>query len=215
MKEYWKTFHYKINGLTLRERRLMALISASAVAMILVMTVWLPIYDKWMEYKSQSDNLSKKIAESKNRISKLESRSKLDLDQPYKDKLNKLKIRVEEQNQEINELTSALIGPNKMNLVFKGLLAKNKLTVEELKNSPPEKLEINKGSEGSQILYKHELAMELIGDYFSSLNFVGQIENEEWQLYWNDLSYEIIDYPAGSLKINVHTLSTSNKVLGL
>lgn len=215
LKAFWKTLHHKINSLSLRERKLIALTSATLVVSVIAMIVWLPLWDSLMQTMTAKDQYQIQIETSQNSIRALELRAKNDVNLPYKEKLNKLKRQVDLQEEKINQITTALIQPERMTQVFKGMLKENKLSFESLKNTPAKLIEVNKDDAENQILFQHGLSLNMQGKFLNGLSYVRNLEEQDWQLYWDELQFKIIEYPVGELKIKVHTLSTSNKVLGL
>jgi len=48
-----------------------------------------------------------------------------------------------------------------------------------------------------------------------TLKYLQELERQDWQLYWDELTFKTEAYPQGAVTIEVHTLSTSEEVLGL
>jgi MSHA biogenesis protein MshJ len=165
--------------------------------------------------KNRSEQMIVGINASKYDIRVLEERSKKDVSLPYRNKLQSLKQKSDEQQNKINSITSALIQPEKMNLVFKGLLEKSNLRFDSIKNLKPKVIELNQSKDSNQVLYEHGLVIEMRGSYLDGLAYIKSIENQSWQLYWDEVEYKTTRYPQGELTLKVHTISTSKKVLGL
>ncbi len=215
MKTFLKALNIRINSLSLRERKLIALTSTSTVIAVFTMLVWLPLWNALQMTTQDNIQLEIDINTSKNSIFDLEERSKRDVNLPYRNKLEALKENLSFQKEEIDNITSALIQPDRMNMVFKGLLEKSNLKFESIKNFPPNVIELGKSNNSNQVLYEHSLLLEMKGKYIDSLEYIQSIENQEWQLYWDEVEFKILKYPLGILTLRVHTLSTSDKVLGL
>lgn len=215
MKASWKTLHHKINNLTLRERKLVLLTAASFVLCVIVLVILNPLWARLQVVETLITQYQVQIETAQNSIKALELRAKSDVNAPYISKLNNLKDQVDKQQENINRITTALIQPDKMTQVFKGILLKNNLKFDSLKNAPASLVKVNKGETDDQILYRHSLSLQLQGPYLNGLNYIRKLEQQEWQLYWDELEFQTLEYPIGQLKIRVHTLSTSNKVLGL
>lgn len=215
MNYRWKTLQEKIDNLSLRERRLIAITTLIIMVAFVVGVFWMPLLSQWKDTQILIGHSTTQIEQAKASITQLENRFKKDVNGPYKIKLKQLEKRVAQQERDLHELTAALIKPEHMNQVFQGLLMKNNLQVTKLKNQPAKQVQAQGFDENSQVLYEHALTLELQGGYLDALDFVQQIEGQAWQLYWSDFSFETLDFPLGKIRIKVHTLSTSNKVLGL
>lgn len=215
MKPFWKAYHRKVNALTLRERKYIAVASATVVLSFFILTLWQPMWGEITRINKQNDQFMLQIETSQNSISALENRAKKDVNAPYKAKLSNMKKQVQEQLDQINNITAALIQPEKMNQVFKGLLTKNDLKLESVKNEQAKTIKLNETDQENQALFQHDLKIEMRGKYLSGLKYLQSIEQQNWQLYWDELEFSMIEYPMGSLRMRVHTLSTSDQLLGL
>lgn len=215
MKTFWKALNHRINGLSLRERRLIALTSSCVVIAFYIMSIWLPLWNSIQLSMHENTKIEIDIETSKKNIAILEERSKVDVNLPYREKLIALKEQASEQQEKINNITNALIQPEKMNMVFQGLLEKSKLQFESIKNGSPKSIEINQDKNSNQVLYEHSLFLEMKGQYIHGLEYIQSIEKQDWQLYWDEIEFKTLRYPQGLLILKVHTLSTSDKVLGL
>ena len=211
----WKKLRIKINALSIRERKLIAITSTSFVLSLFVLLAWHPLWVNLQGIKNISEQMIVGINASKYDIRVLEERSKKDVSLPYRNKLQSLKQKSDEQQNKINSITSALIQPEKMNLVFKGLLEKSNLRFDSIKNLKPKVIELNQSKDSNQVLYEHGLVIEMRGSYLDGLAYIKSIENQSWQLYWDEVEYKTTRYPQGELTLKVHTISTSKKVLGL
>lgn len=215
MKTFWKALNHRINGLSLRERRLIALTSSCVVIAFYIMSIWLPLWNSIQLSMHENTKIEIDIETSKKNIAILEERSKVDVNLPYREKLIALKEQASEQQEKINNITNALIQPEKMNMVFQGLLEKSKLQFESIKNGLPKSIELNQDKNSNQVLYEHSLLLEMKGQYIHGLEYIQSIEKQDWQLYWDEIEFKTLRYPQGLLTLKVHTLSTSDKVLGL
>ena len=215
MKTIWNKLRPKINSLNLRERKLITLTLIGLMLSLFVLLAWNPIWIKYQNIKSVNYDMVINVEKLRKDIKILEERSKQDVNLPYRLKLDKLKEISREQQEKINSITSALIQPEKMNLVFNGLLNKSKLKFESIKNLEPKIIELKQAKNSNQVLYEHGLVIDMTGQYLHSLDYIKAIENQSWQLYWDEVQYKTTAYPMGELKLKVHTISTSDKILGL
>lgn len=215
MKRFWKAYHLKVNALTLRERKYIAVASVAVILSFFILTLWQPMWRELSRVNKQNEQFMLQIETSQNSISAIENRARKDVNAPYRAKLENMRVQVKEQLGQINNITAALIQPDKMNQVFKGLLKKNELKLESVKNEQAKIIKINDSDEENQALFQHGLKIEMRGKYLSGLKYLQSIEQQNWQLYWDELEFSMIKYPVGVLRMRVHTLSTSDQLLGL
>ena len=65
------------------------------------------------------------------------------------------------------------------------------------------------------MLYRHHLELELEGSYFDVLKYFEKVEGLAEQLYWDEMHFTMEEYPLGILRLEVHTLSTSEELIGV
>lgn len=211
----WRKLRLVIDSLSLRERRLLAIVSSVVTFTILINVLWLPTYKRYIKIEGENNDYANQISASIESIELLKVQAKQDVNQPYKKKLANLENTLNRQDEELAKLTAILIKPENMNQVFRELLSESKLKVIKLNNYPAVRIKDKDIKENKHSLFQHFLNIELKGDYLSLLSFIQNIESQKWQLHWNNIEFEIEDYPYGKAIINVHTLSTSKKVLEL
>ncbi|WP_045860573.1 hypothetical protein [Teredinibacter purpureus] len=64
-------------------------------------------------------------------------------------------------------------------------------------------------------VYKHAVRVSLRGDYFAVIDYLQQLEQLPWKLYWDFIEYEVKSYPNAEVSLEVYTLSTDKGVLGV
>ena len=63
-------------------------------------------------------------------------------------------------------------------------------------------------------VYLHTVELELRGSYLSALRYVNEIEALPWNLLWDALEYEVLEYPEGRITLRVQSLSTKEGWIG-
>lgn len=126
-----------------------------------------------------------------------------------------LKKQIQTQKERVASITSSLITPGNMAGVFDKLLSNSNVKLNSMMNSKALPIEISQSASERPLLYKHGLSLEMEGSYSSVLGYVRHLEQQSWKLYWDELTYKTTVYPNGYLLLKVHTLSTSDHVLGI
>jgi len=57
-------------------------------------------------------------------------------------------------------------------------------------------------------VYKHSVRVSLEGAFFPVIEYLTALEGLPWRLFWQQLSYEVDDYPTARVEFVVYTLST-------
>jgi MSHA biogenesis protein MshJ len=215
VKTSFKIFLKTFNRFQLRERQLVILTITVIIFAGMTMTLWQPLYLQWVKSNADLDSTQEQIKASLTGIETIKSQSKLDANKPVKIKLSKLRENIEKQQVVIETITASLISPKNMSNVFSALLQNSELEVNKINNQTAEPIDLKGKKETDSLLYKHGLTIEMAGTFKRSTKYLERIENEEWNLYWNELTFTTAGYPQGILTLNVHTLSTSDHVFGL
>ncbi len=63
--------------------------------------------------------------------------------------------------------------------------------------------------------YKHGLRIEFQGDYLGTLEYIQELENLEWDFFWESLEFEVGEYPESRAAITVFTLSLDENWIGV
>lgn len=139
------------------------------------------------------------------------------------DRENRLRVEALEQasaqlQRKLEESIVNLVAPRDVPTLLKELLTQQpNLHLLRLENLPPERLalgpEQETGGAGPR-LYRHPLRMEFSGDYLTLLKYLHQLENLPRALVWDEVAIETQEYPAATVRIQVHTLSLMEGWIG-
>lgn len=120
------------------------------------------------------------------------------------------------QNKVLNEQiiveTKKMVSPEEMKNILKSLVAEARnmtlVSMESLPATPlfpqdPKKAPVP----GTIQVYVHSLKLEMLGDYFATVDFIKNIEKKKLNMVWDTLEYQVETYPNAKFSIQVHTLS--------
>ncbi len=215
MKAQLNKLAQKLNSLQSRERRMLSITIVVLIMGVSVLISWQPLFVSWQKSRAELNVSKLHISQAKGDIESLKARVNVDANAPYKLQIKSLQSEFSKQQKQIENLTSALISPKKMHLVFTGLLQKNKMKMNKISNLDAMPGRVEGQKEETNLLYQHGLSLELKGDFTHALEYIQGIEIQDWQLYWDELTFSTLKYPMGILTIQAYTLSTSDGVLGL
>ena len=212
---YWKKLLRTVNKLQVRERQLIIVTGSIMIVGGFFVGAWHPLYENYLLASAKINQTKVEIEQAEKAIIETKEESMLDANKPFETTLNSLEKDIKNQEYEIETITAALINPKLMNEVFGTLLKNTELEIQTIDNSPAEPIDIKGQDEEGSLLYKHGLSLEMSGTFKDSLKYLQRIEKQNWNLYWDELVFTTKQYPQGKLLLNVHTLSTSDHVLGL
>jgi len=193
--------------------------------LLILMALVAVIYSGWhtvlYDYILATDEeVSKKASEIKQQISLLEGQidsiSEVlgrDPTVVLQQEAGELRRKNEALTKEIYENTKKMVSPKDMNKVLSNLIQKSVgLTVVSMESLPTKPLfaaksiEINGGMRQLQV-FNHGLRVELVGNYFDTLQFLKALEQQSLNVMWDELEYEVKKYPKANIAIIFHTLS--------
>ena len=64
-------------------------------------------------------------------------------------------------------------------------------------------------------VFKHGMRVVFEGDYFKTLAYLQALEAMPWRLYWDNVEYQVTEYPKARVAITVHTLSLHEGWIGV
>jgi len=117
----------------------------------------------------------------------------------------RLRRDVQQLNDRISGITEVLIPPNTMATLLRELLGSSDLTLVRFGALPAQPLAEDDSGEAQ--LFRHQLDIELTGDFDALTGYLTTIEALPWRLFWDELSVETEQYPQLRIRLKVHTLS--------
>ncbi|MGH1487161.1 MAG: hypothetical protein ACRBCI_13185 [Cellvibrionaceae bacterium] len=132
-------------------------------------------------------------------------------------KLRDLKKRVVLLNEELINYFSVIDSVDEIVGVVKGLIdSEGLIAINEIKEMPvtkiaiPSSFDINRQDESENkewSFYKHEIQIKLTGDYINIVKYLNKIELLEWNLFIENIKYDVIDHPKSAATIALYALS--------
>lgn len=219
----------RIDALSIRER---GLILAGIV--FIMFTVWdrLLMQPQLLEERRVLSNLQVKQAEQSVMNLKLQGqvrRDQVDPDVANRAQLEMLKKQLTEIETNVRQSTGHLVSPRNMPVILQTILNKSEglqlteirgLGVSPLLDVPvvpagENQTPVTANTDGLENAYKHGLVLKFEGDYMSTLNYLRELEALEWGFFWENLEYEVIEYPKGRIAITLYTLSLEKGWIGV
>lgn len=211
----------RVNALSMRERMLLCGVCLTVLYMLWNTMVY--------SYVSQTDTEIVKNAEMvRQQITALEGQvSGITgiLGQNALGILLKQQEKLIKENDELQEKiaseTKKLVTPKDMISLLKGFVVKAEgITVTRLESTPTVGL-LALGPDATQPnvsgfqIYTHGLIIEITGNFFEIVAFLKTVEQQNLNMFWDELKYEVDTYPKAKVTIMVHTLSLDKGWIGV
>jgi len=219
----------RIDALSIRERGIIL-----AAIVFIMFTIWdkLLMQPQLIEERKVLADLQLKQAEQSVMNIKFQEqvrKTRTDPDAANRARLETLKKQLAEIETDVRESTNHLVSPNNMAVILQTILNKSRgLQLTEIRGlgvsplvavaavpagqegvvSPP-------AVDGLENAYKHGLVLKFEGDYMSTLQYLRELEALEWGFFWENLEYEVIEYPKGRVSITLYTLSLEKDWIGV
>lgn len=128
---------------------------------------------------------------------------------------------------QIEEHLASMIPPGEVTKMLEALLAReSELKLQRLASLEPRSAttgEVQTGEESAQAnpparkpdFFRHGFRLQLEGSYLVTLQYLEAIESLSWDLSWDRMVYEVVDYPRARITIELHTLSDEEGWIGV
>lgn len=194
-----------IDRLSIRERAILLVSMVMLLAGISYGVLW---YLGWTDQSAVRDQITRLQVQSTNNQNALlaleQARNNPQL-QTLSNQNERLRRDVQQLNDRISGITEVLIPPNTMATLLRELLGSSDLTLVRFGALPAQPLA--KDDSGEAQLFRHQLDIELTGDFDALTSYLTTIEALPWRLFWDELSVETEQYPQLRIRLKVHTLS--------
>ncbi len=203
----------KIDAMTLRERLLIGI-----TALTLITGAWYVMFleplvieadQKRGELAALEERINVANASLEQQVTELAGGS---ADQ--RARIAKLDQQIASINATLGDYAAELIDPAEMTQVLEGVLRnQSDLSLVRIRNLPSETLSASE-EEDSTRFYRHGIEIEVEGNFFAVVDYLGDIEALPWRLYWQILELDVVEYPRNRIRIEVSTLSLDEEWIG-
>jgi len=147
----------------------------------------------------------------------VEQRAKIDPDLTLRRQIEELRLAIAGLDHQLEERMIDLMSPQQMPELLQQMLKKQHgLKLVSLENLPPQKLlEPIEGQDPPPELYRHALVMQMEGNYLNLLAYLKALEEMPHKVFWDILAVEVQDYPLMKVRLQLHTLSLSEDLIGV
>lgn len=200
------------------------------ILVTLVVLVALMGWEFWIAPAlSAADNRQTQLLEVRSeRIRMLETQSSLerqlalDPSAELRQTLATRQQRLDDIDRRITETTGQLIPPRAMVTMLQDMLATEKgLSLEGVQLLAPQPIYAQEPPESGAdeppqaLLYAHEVDIVVSGGYLETLRYLERLEAMDERLGWVTVEYDATEWPKGSARIRVRTLSLEPAWLGV
>lgn len=174
-----------------------------------------------------------RVVEEQNRQNDIRGTYTTDPNRFAQARQTELRDAANEANARLNELYGELITPQQMRQVLVTLLQREtKLKMVRLENAPSEPLisDIATAEAGEEAgadaappaaaipavqVFKHGLHLVFEGSFIDTVYYLRSLEGLDSNFFWENLEFELMEYPKAQISLDIYTLSTERGWIGV
>ena len=221
MRERLRDLMSWVESRDLRERALLLAACAAVLFGLWELALMEPLREKQKAIDTNLREIEEQLRSSEVQGERILQAHSADPNQELRKLAETLGGQIEVLDARIHEHTVSLIPPKEMARFLEELLnERTKLRLIRLENLGPEPmLEVplaTAGAEGSSSgLFRHGIVIEFRGGYLDTLRYLRALEGLPWNFFWEDLEYQVQEYPEGKITIRAYTVSTDEVWAGV
>lgn len=221
----------RFDTLSGRERGMILVLVLAVLAGIWFNLLWYPQIQLQKQTERRIGELDNQIKLLDTQLAGLVKQAERDPNEKIKQELAQLKRFIAEMEGQIKGTTAALIEPREMAQLLERMLLSNDalklvrlstLKTESLMGADKSDTETDKrpviddpSGVAEKNIYRHTFVIEFEGNYLAVLNYLKALEALPGRFFWDGIELEVMDYPVGRIKLQLHTLSLSEGWIGV
>jgi MSHA biogenesis protein MshJ len=221
MKNFsWQALKKWLDARHVRERVILLAAGVGIVAM-----AWLAFVHDAMTVAKENESrnitiTNSRIAEEQNLQAEIRNTYTTDPNAFALSRQNDLREATEDADARLNQLYGELITPQQMSQVLTTILQKETmLRFRGLDNQPVEALIADNPATATDTapaiqVYKHGLRMEFEGNFIETVYYLRSLERLDSNFFWENLEFQVTDYPNARISFDIYTYSTEKGFLG-
>jgi len=221
MKKFnWQTLMKWLNARHPRERAILLVAGLGILGMM-----WLAfVHDALTAAKQQeARNITLtqgRVTDELNRQNEIRTTYTTDPNAYAQTRQRELRDAANEADARLNQLYGNLISPQQMNQVLVTLLQRETtLELVSLDNLPSEALISTAAAADAATpqvqVFKHGLHLVFEGSFIDTVYYLRSLEKLDSNFFWENLEFNLDEYPKGNISLDIYTLSTERGFIGV
>ncbi|WP_006788258.1 hypothetical protein [Thiorhodospira sibirica] len=212
----------RVNARSLRERVLILAVVLGLLLFIVDTYIWLPNRNAITAQKQAIQRLTIESTRLQARYESLEREAAYDPNTGLRERIAQLEPEIAGIREALSKHVAQLISPTQMNTVLRALVGTNEgLQLISLQSLPPAEIilgpsdpaETQHPPEHALRVYRRGVDLELQGSYHALIAYLDMLADLPWVLGWDWLNVAGDDYPVGTFRLRLYTLSIDQEWL--
>lgn len=224
MKDRIDQWQERFEAFSLRER---GLISAAIVVVMFMLwdtMVLTPQEVKQKNVVSQMYSLNEKMEAISKEVESMTDKLRSGEGQRVRARTEEIRNLLAGLERKQQDLTVEFIRPAQMAKVLEDMLSnESSLKLTRLESLGAEPLfpppELKEGEKAPRVkqpnIFKHGMRVVFEGNFNSTVSYLKALESMPWRFYWDNVEYQVLEYPRAQVVITIHTLSLDEGWIGV
>ncbi|MBT8139217.1 MAG: hypothetical protein KJP25_05595 [Gammaproteobacteria bacterium] len=214
MSEYWEKYKSFVNDKTERERLILLLVLLAATFVIIDALLTGELIKKRAQQSKTLASVERDMDTLQLELQNLQLGQSA-IGSQLQQEAEKLQATNQQLEEALRSAAAGFIPAQQMPIALEEMLGRSdSLALVSLENKPVQLLSGEPGDPHS-LLYRHGVKIVLKGTYVASMDYLKQLEQLQWRIEWDAMRFEVKDYPAGELTIDVSTYSKEKDWIGV
>ncbi|MBV2130451.1 hypothetical protein [Arsukibacterium indicum] len=213
----WQQLNQRYQALQLREKRLIFFGSVILVFWLLLMYLLEPAWQQQQQLTGQQQKLRLQQQQIQQQLELLQLQLAVDIEQPLRDEIASLGQQQTELSTQRRNQSSLFIGAEQMLALLREILAKSQqLQLRSLSTSAAVPVVLTgQLADEAPLLYQHKTTLVVRGTYQHVQQLLGELEQLPWLVQWQQLDYQVTDYPLADISLEFITVSENENFIQL
>ena len=232
MKQVWRKWALKVDGMKLREQVLVFAVGVMLVLVLANLFLLAPLLEKQKKLSEKIAQQQDKLTGMAQEILQARRSAQLDPDAASRNRLQAIQLKSVQLSTALLVMQKGLVGPDKVALLLESILkAHGRLQLLSLKttggshlnqagvtdSAPAGKAAPAPGAKTApaSLLYRHDVDIVVRGRYLDLIEYLNTLETMPTQLFWGNVTLAVDAYPQATLTLSLYTLSLDQKWITL
>ncbi|MDX1678791.1 hypothetical protein [Arsukibacterium sp.] len=213
----WQQLNQRYQALQLREKRLIFFGSLILVFWLLLIYLLEPAWQQQQLLKGELQKFRLQQQQVQQQLELLQTQLAVDIEQPIRDEITGLNQQQAVLAAQRQSQSSLFIGAEQMLALLREILAKSKLVqLKSLSTSAAVPVVLAGQLAGeAPLLYQHKTTLVVSGTYRNVQQLLSELEQLPWLVQWQQLEYQVVEYPMADISIEFITVSENENFIQL
>ncbi|KKO48126.1 hypothetical protein VT06_13550 [Arsukibacterium sp. MJ3] len=213
----WQQLNQRYQTLQIREKRLVFFGLLLLLFWLLLMYMLEPAWQQQQQLIGERQKFLLQQQQVQQQLQLLQQQLAIDIEQPLRDEIASFTQQQTELSVQRQSQSSLFIGADQMLALLREILAKSQqLSLKSLATSAAVPVVLaGQLAEEAPLLYQHKTTLVVSGAYNDVQQLLKELERLPWLVQWQQLDYQVTEYPLANISIEFITVSENENFIQL